>query len=485
VLLGLRYPQLALLGSAGWCFVALLDASGWAVRAAAGVASALCLAVAFTPLRGRTVDQYIPVAVNVLAQRLTGQHVFRGGPFRIAGRGTEPVLALPGDCSSTDILPLTVAAGAEAVAILHDRRRGTYTGVLAVEGHTFALLETREQARRVEAWGTMLAALCREGGSLSRIQILERTVVDNGAGLLRDWRRRGVDDSSWQAQAYLELVTAAGATGRRHETYVAVTVDPRRGGRRHRRGASPAAAASSLLLRELGTVSAGLADAGVTVLGWLPPRALAYVIRTAFDPAATASLDRRDSAGPDAGTGVGGGLPGVDPRMAGPMRAVNAWDHYRTDSGYHRTYWVMQWPRVHVPAGFLAPLLLATSARRTLSLTMEPVPARRAAMMIEVRQSHVQGEWAARDRVRRRTSRRQQVEAADLERREDELVAGHGYYRLVALVTVSADSHEELEFACSEVLAAAHQSRLELAPLYGEQDQAFACGALPLARGLR
>jgi hypothetical protein len=89
-----------------------------------------------------------------------------------------------------------------------------------------------------------------------------------------------------------------------------------------------------------------------------------------------------------------------------------------------------------------------------------------------------------RDRVGQVTTERQRAEAADVRRRERELVAGHGQYRFTAYLTVTGTSRVELEEACGQVEQAAHACLLEIRRLYGEQDQAFAF-TLPLCRGLR
>jgi hypothetical protein len=52
-------------------------------------------------------------------------------------------------------------------------------------------------------------------------------------------------------------------------------------------------------------------------------------------------------------------------------------------------------------------------------------------------------------------------------------------------VTVTAATETELEDACAQVEQAAVRSVLEVRRVYGEQDQAFIAGALPLARGVR
>jgi len=58
-------------------------------------------------------------------------------------------------------------------------------------------------------------------------------------------------------------------------------------------------------------------------------------------------------------------------------------------------------------------------------------------------------------------------------------------YRFTGYVTVTAETEAELEDACAQVEQAAVRSVLEVRRVYGEQDQAFIAGALPLARGVR
>jgi hypothetical protein len=89
-----------------------------------------------------------------------------------------------------------------------------------------------------------------------------------------------------------------------------------------------------------------------------------------------------------------------------------------------------------------------------------------------------------RARVGQVTTERTRTEAADVEEREAELVAGHAAYRFSGYVTVSGRSLEELEDACGQVEQAAHRAFLEIRRLYGQQDDAFTF-TLPLARGLR
>ncbi len=84
----------------------------------------------------------------------------------------------------------------------------------------------------------------------------------------------------------------------------------------------------------------------------------------------------------------------------------------------------------------------------------------------------------------RTTARRRKQQQATM-RRERELAEGHQEVRFAGYVTVSARDLDELELACDQVEQAAHQSYIDLQPLWGQQDAGFTQGALPLARGLR
>ena len=79
-----------------------------------------------------------------------------------------------------------------------------------------------------------------------------------------------------------------------------------------------------------------------------------------------------------------------------------------------------------------------------------------------------------------RIRRRQQASS----RREEELADGHAQLRVASFITAYDASAELLERTRSDVEHGAQLARLELQPLYGEQDAAFA-NTLPLCRGLR
>ena len=486
-LLGMTTPQLVLGVLAGFTATRILDSDtagparlGWLLVAA------VSLVAAFLPFRGRTIVEYVPVVVNFWAQKITRHDVYRGGVFRMTRHQALPSFVLPGDLAHLRLIAFEVdGSDGVQVAVINDPYAKTYTAVLTLEGSTFALLETSVRGSRVEAWGSLLAQLCAENAVTARLQVLERTVPDSGDAMYRDWARRGVHDGSLQAANYEQLLTAVDGSTQAHECFIAVTVDARRAGSEIRQAGGGHHGAAAVVLREVDKIADGLRAAGVTVEGWCPPRLLGEIIRTAYDPASRPLIHRRGGAQSDARGGDDGLPSGVDPTMCGPMRAENNWSYYRTDTAVHRCWWILQWPRQHVEAGFLSPLLLSSQHRRTVSLVLEPLPPSRANRRVTIKQSGVASESTLRHRFRRRTTRRQEVEAGDVDRRESELVAGHGLYRMLGFISVSADDLPGLEVASGEIESLAQRSQLEIARLSGEHDQAFGAAALPLGRGLR
>jgi hypothetical protein len=465
---------------------------------AAVLALGSSLAVACWPLGGRTGEEWLPTVVRwgtdgVVGRRRRSPSPGAGhcpgndGPVpcglgdgsRRSGGGHRSVVGSMGAFGGLVVLGADAGPGSgdTEVGVVHDTRAGTFTGVLALEGHSFALLGSDEKERRVAGWAGVLAALAREGSSVHRIQWLAVAHPDDGRAVHSYLADRAVEPNASAAHAsYAELLDEAGADTSRHAVLAAVQVHP---GKAAYRSSPRGDASVSVLLRELENVRRLVTDADISCLGVLDPAALAATIRALGQTDPPAVLDT------DASRREPPGLRTCPPCLVGapwPMATEVEWDRVRTDGNWHATYWIAEWPRVDVGPDFLAPLLLGP-LRRSVGVVMEPISPSRAIRAVEQARTADIADSELRRRGGFLSTARRAREAELVVRRESELADGHGSYRFSGYVTVTAPSASQLEEWCEMTEHAAGQARLELRRLFGDQERALLC-TLPLCRGL-
>jgi hypothetical protein len=227
----------------------------------------------------------------------------------------------------------------------------------------------------------------------------------------------------------------------------------------------------SVLAQLTATFDQAARTTGLNPTGWLSAAEIAAVVRTAYDPKTLSALDRWSPTG----------RPAADPAAAGPVIVVEKADHIATDSAVHTTYWVENWPRTQTNAGFLHQLLFTAGVRRTLSLSYEPKGLDAALRDVQRKKASVIADAAERARRGQVDSEADSIEYQDIKARERQLIAGHADVALTGLLTVSADSEDELRSACAVVETAAVAAQLDLRPLTWQQAEAFTAAAIPLA----
>jgi hypothetical protein len=426
------------------------------------------------PVRGRAADEWLPALGRQALLRLSGEDRWRSAAPRrgILAAETEAAVAAHRNGPARSLfVALSVEeaetdAGSRYFGAVRDREMRTRSAVVALSGTGFALLGKAEQRDRVAAWARVLATIAREGTNVHRIQWIERCVPDRA-----EWPRRfaataapptgSATAETAERRSYLELLDLASTQGYRHEVYVVVSVRDRRLPARGRRGEQEVPDGDcALLAREAASLERALRQAGADVDGVLSPTALRSVLTS--------------------GAGAGGGGGRRDPW---PLAVDIGWDAVRTDSCWHATYWIAEWPRTDVGPDFLLPLITGVAAQRTVSVTMAPVAPLRASRAAE----HARTSGVADAELRRRhgfavTARARRDHDAVLQR-ESELALGHASYRFSGFVTVTAAGRDELDRSCEAVERAATLAQLELRRLYGAQDQGL-LASLPAGRGL-
>jgi hypothetical protein len=167
------------------------------------------------------------------------------------------------------------------------------------------------------------------------------------------------------------------------------------------------------------------------------------------------------------------------------MGVEEHWTYLRTDSGFHQTFWIAEWPRQKVFPGFLHPLIYVGEFRHTFTEVIRAVPTAEALRDIRSAQEAHETRRRINARFDRPLTREQRAEEEEVTQREEEIVAGHGDVRPASYMTVTATSLEDLARHRQELESAAAGAFVELRLLYGQQWAAFVASALPLGRGLR
>jgi hypothetical protein len=460
------------------------------------------LALAFWPIEGRTGEQWLPLVVRWAWSASTGSRLQlapgpRRGHLATSGpEGSDPdgPTVTPPRASFGSRGRRTVFDGVEVtgtpfgpdrsttreIGVVINGPGRTATAVLAVRGHSFALLGPRDQDAQIAAWARVLASLAREGSDVHRVQWIESCLPDDGGAVRRHCADHAVLGSETPAgRSYRTFIDEASPVTRRHRVLVGLSIHTGRSARAVRAAGGGPTGIGAVLAREVLSLHRALDSADVSVDGVLGPGALARVLRDS----STAMGD-----GTDAGTGPAhptGANPVDD---AGPVHwpwpmAVEAtWDAVRTDATWHATYWIAEWPRVDVTPDFLGALFFSP-IRRSISVIMEPVSPSRAARQVAQARTADLADGELRRRGGFLTTARHTREKQSVEERDIELADGHAQYRFSGYVTVTGDSRAELTSACAAVEQAVGQAGIELRLLYGEQDRAFAC-SLPMGRGL-
>ncbi|MEW1889745.1 SCO6880 family protein [Streptomyces sp. NPDC085659] len=464
VLLGLTVPQLVVAGLTGLLLLAVILARGVVGALQLIPLWAVIALLVFVRHRGRALADWAPIVVRYALRRMRGQLVWLTRPSRRPTR--EGLLHLPGTAAS---LRVTTAPDGRYGAV-HNPHTGTLTAVVKVSSRAYALLDPGTQQANVGGWGRALAALARTG-QIARIQVIERTIPDSGDALRRYWEEHGRPDTPMAGAIYNELIQSAGPAAAPHEAYVAVSLDTKAARRLINQAGGGLTGAFSVLAQLTSTFDQAARTAGLTPTGWLTAREIAAVVRTSYDPKALTPLDRWSTAG----------RPEAEPAAAGPVVVVEKADHIATDSAVHTTYWVENWPRTETSAGFLHQLLFTGGVRRTLSLSYEPKNLDAALRDVQRKKSSVIADAAERTRRGQVDSEADSIEYQDIKSRERQLIAGHADVALTGLLTVSADTEDELRTACAVVETAAVGAQLDLRPLTWQQAEAFTAAALPLA----
>lgn len=410
---------------------------------------------------GKSVLDRVIARVAWKQARLKGTHLYRSGPLGVAKWGTHQ---LPGVAAQLRLSEHQDSYG-RPFAVLHSPSTGTFATVIGTEPDGAALVDREQVDVWVASWGHWLANLGDEPGVEAAAVIVE-TAPDTGHRLAREVSSQVDPEAPEFARAMLEQVVAnypAGSSQVRVWVTLTFTALSSSTGKK-----MSAAEMGRELSARLPGLTGSLSATGAGAARPLPAAEVCEIVRTAYDPAASVTIEEAHIEGQETG------LTWDD---VGPVAHEATWDGYRHDSGYSMSWAMTTAPRGNVQSSVLARLLAPhpNLMRKRVALVYQPIDAGRAAAIVE---ADLRAAQFVQTGARTPTARSVMATRAANATAQEE-AAGAGLVNFGMLVTVTVPDTSKAAEARAVVDNLAATARLRLRPTYGAQHAAFA-GALPL-----
>ena len=218
----------------------------------------------------------------------------------------------------------------------------------------------------------------------------------------------------------------------------------------------------------MNTLVAALRSADLSPSGWLTPGQIAVMLRSAYDPAIAATLERHGRLGQSLAT-------------AGPVAVTETWGKLRTDSAHHAVLWVSEWPRSLVYRDSSRRRCCPPASSGSFSLICTPMRSDAAARDIRKKKVEHISDQAQRAKIGQIEDASQTAEYHDVLQQEADLTAGHGILRYTGLIAVRAHRRGTRRRRRRH-RAGGDPGLLRTRLLVGQQAAAFTAAALPLCR---
>lgn len=407
--------------------------------------------------RGRTSYRHRPDAADVRELRHEGH------------------LVLPGRLRNVRVL-----AGLEGAALLHDQGTNTVTVIAEVASPSFLTTSSARQDELVHQFASMHRSYTLRRG-IKRFTQIERTFSGSVRAVEEHVREhlRAPAAATGLVESVMTALRDAEQHVREHRQQMAWTFDLGQLRNQIRGAGGGESGLARVMESELTDLAHAVREAGFVSIDWLTPGDVRAVARMHLDPLATPSLQSRQA----------GGRGDVVPGGEAVMALDEARDFVQVDSGFHRVFWIAQWPQQAVYPGVLEKVIVGSMPdgapiRHTVAIVETPVPIGRALARIR----EAKKAWEASERMRQKrgqiTSEADKHEWAMLIEQEQKLVGGMGEFEVAAYVCVSATSKSELEQATSAMVTHVSNEGVEWHVLYGQQAEALMMCAVPNGEGL-
>lgn len=410
---------------------------------------------------GKTVLQRLAARVAWRRTKATGAHLYRAGPLGQVPWGT---FQLPGLAARSTLTESRDSYG-RPFALLHVPTTAHYTVVFGTEPDGASLVDQSQIDVWVAHWGQWLASLGDEPGVVAA-QVVVETAPDTGTRLQREVLGHIDPEAPAVARAMLEEVVATYPEGSATvKAWVALTFTATSRSAGKRRDADEM---SRDLAARLPGLSQRLHATGAGAARPMTAQQLCEVVRIAYEPRAARLIDEAYSAG---------AVPELSWDDVGPAATEASWGRYRHDNAVSVSWSMTGAPRGEVQSSVLERLLAPHPdiARKRVALLYQTMDSAVAARTVENDKRNADFRASSSPRPTARTLREQR--AAHLTATEE--ARGAGLVNFGMVVTATALSFDELPDVEAAIDNLAATARIQLRPVYGSQDSAFAA-ALPL-----
>lgn len=408
----------------------------------------------------RTAFQRLGTRLGWWKARRSKEHLYRSGPV---GRAPSGKFQLPGLLAPTRLHEFADSYD-RRFAVIETPSVGHYSVIMACAPDGASLVDGEQIDQWVAGWGQWIAGLTQEANLVAAAVTVE-TAPDTGAKLRREVSAQLKDDAPDLARAMLQEVVREYPSGSATvRAWVSLTFNGRSLTGKRRKVED--------LAREIATRLPGLTQSlSATGAGPAAPvdaQGVCELVRVAYDPSSAPLLDEIHSQGH---------APELSWEDVGPVATEASWDLYRHDSALSRTWMMTSAPRGEVYSSVLTRLLAPHPDvdRKRVTIIYRPIPAARAAAMVEAdkRTADFKVNSATRPSARALREVRAAQDTATEEARGAALV---DFGMLVTATVTDPDRAADARAAIDNLAATA---RVAIRPAYGGQDSAFAA-ALPL-----
>lgn len=433
-------------------------------------------------MHGQSLITHVGREVMGWARKATGATKFRRRPE--AQKVTpESALDLPGREGRLHLYETS-----DGAVVVWDALKSTATVscVIATAGmglpqtDAMSTVSDRDREGMIFEWSRVLGSFTQKP-HIVRVAVLEHTRPGTVAAERRYFEEHAQSLDGGVEASYRQALDQADARTVLHRTQLAVTFALTGEAKTLVKGAGGGKAGMLALAElEMSTITEALHAAGFQRMQWMSAREWGGWGRSIIDPSSQQAVDTR----------VGTIWEGVDPQEALPMMIDESRTVVETDTSWHRTYWIKEWPRYETFPGFLSRLVFAKMqsgrpVRHTFALIGSPVQVGEAMRRLDDEKRT----WSSNADLRAKTGRpTSQADIADweaIQQHEADLVAGQGELRFSAYLTVTALDRGDLDKESASMLNACSATGLEPRIIPWQQAEALMQVAYPSGLGMK